>query len=145
MAGVVRGLPSDEEEYTARDPKGNTGNSTRSMKTIFAILILTVVAFGQEIKSSTWPTGTTYSTFSDGTTIKPTGTFTFSTSTLTSAYIVILSPTVGGGMKIKDSDGTVVAEVMPDGKIVGDSVRALRILAKALSFNVTTSEQPTKN
>ena len=48
-------------------------------------------------------------------------------------------------MKIKDSDGTVVAEVMPDGKIVGDSVRALRILAKALSFNVTTSEQPTKN
>ncbi len=44
---------------------------------------------------------------------------------------VAFNSTEGHGMKIYDNThGSVVVEVMPDGTIVGDSTRALRIVAE---------------
>ena len=108
------------------------------MKAAILLILATSLALGQTSADSTYITYDATAT-------------TMVASAVTIGYnrgpSIALQVTAGGGLVISDDkDNAVIAEILPDGTIKGDKVRALRMLAGAMAaaFPQMAKREPLK-
>lgn len=98
------------------------------MKVFFVLLLTASFALAQSNSIESAPTIGTE-------TFKPGNLAFFPSTDSRGVRAISLQPTVGGGMRIEDcEDGySAIVEILSDGTVKGDPVRALRMLASTLA------------